>query len=56
MDRCSYRRVLSEPSAVVGAQRQRQQAQQQQQRRVAVAHEASWRFLLFSGKFTTRCG
>ncbi|KAI3438693.1 hypothetical protein D9Q98_001113 [Chlorella vulgaris] len=40
MDRCSYRKVLSDDG--------------QGRRRVRVAHEASWRFLLFHGTFTTK--
>lgn len=40
MDRCSYRRVLSDDG--------------RGRRRVRVAHEASWRLLLLHGKFTTK--
>lgn len=39
MDRCAYRRVLEDSGG---------------RRRVKVAHEASWRFLLLHGKFTTK--
>lgn len=39
MDRCSERRLLSVEGGV---------------RRLQVAHEASWRFLFWSGSFTTR--
>lgn len=40
MDRCAYRRVVSDDG--------------QGRRRVRVAHEASWRFLLLHGTFTTK--
>ncbi len=39
-DRCAYRRVLSDDG--------------RGRRRVRVAHEASWRFLLLHGTFTTK--
>lgn len=39
MDRCTYRQVLEESGG---------------RRRVEVEHEASWRFLMFHGKFHTR--
>jgi len=44
MDRCTYRKVISSPNS----------DNPDAVRKVEVAHTASWRFLAFSGEFTTR--
>lgn len=51
MDHCSYRRIMSPGSSRTG--QESRQAANCTLRKLRVAHEASWRFMMFSGKFTT---